>query len=1238
MAQAVFDEHPLEQYLRDAGEDVDIMPGTTAVLMQEIEPFPSFPLTDSDDADTTEADWEWRPQILIHLLYLIETFISTAQLTNPTNPLVERFKYNVISSSLLSPDLTPPHVHTPSRHHTIPGNLPHSRTSSELSQQSQPHSVVPTCSPEISASLETQYGMLSGLVVIVAMLLSAGLTTLAISTLWTGLAGIYYLWVQTHAAKQIDLTPCLETLDELISTNTEWESIVQEVIITLETDERSVLGSTTASSHTSPSSSLRVALHSTLQTTQTQCDNVRHLLSALTSPSDLSQLSEMYAPPSPVKPSFSLHDSRSPTRPASFPSHKRREQERPTSATVFTDHKRMTWNGPHSHPSGGAGTGLGSMTPPLMKKRRLRYRSDLSFLGNSSSSTSPSFSAPVTPAPSSPLARVSEADSSLLDDTFDHPHILKDEELEGEGEAREVDQDGNASFAAAALKMQRTRTNNGLEALSSSVSPVSSPSRTRSRSGYGYSHSPGHVFNSPISNRGRSSTFQTSSRFTSLHTSRQPLSLSALRHALQSALGAKRYACAHLLALRFREEDTSALVPTTPIPTPTSTSSPEVPPTPGSPGSPDAITALLSPMEGVLVGMDGTYWDDVKSVMELLISTLSDASARLCEAVREVEVLRLRDQTPTPCGSVDETSRNGSPAGSPRIGAGVGLGSEGGVEVELRKVVVERRRMSGVFGSIGGGSIGLGREGGVVSFAPLPSQFSRFAGHVATIKSALDDARLYMEECVGTLRECDVDAGSHLARHQGGEEGEEHPALKAYEKLRRELGFALRECERGRNRLVDIVKPPTPVVDAEDEEGGVPELGHEPSSSEPDGVVSPLRSEDENVVAKDDVGFVGMEDHLAMLEDALVLGADDDDDVTQLPPAHVGIEQVFEADTSASAVPVRQKSKLSREERIKLVKARRESVAKSGLGLGLGLEPSPVIFGDGDGDVKGGHEEKWGPGGDVVQELKDVIWKVGERRRKVVQQQQQSSSDRTEEMQPPLQPVQEHQFQQAEAETSPSVPIEEETSSCLPYLQSTVTMLDANPQPPSLPVSEPTPELGSSSSLLPASEPTPELRLPSPLSPVSELRPSSSLLPVSEPTPESRLPSSLLPRPSSLPAPESRLPSSPLPQPATATSARPKAPARRGIGAPVSPSPLGKASRSSKVVSMIGTPSPVRSMIPKRTSFISVSPSASTSTSSSTSPAGQMKAGMKSLFASLKRELDVGVKKGGGEEVVLSSD
>ena len=66
----------------------------------------------------------------------------------------------------------------------------------------------------------------------------------------------------------------------------------------------------------------------------------------------------------------------------------------------------------------------------------------------------------------------------------------------------------------------------------------------------------------------------------------------------------------------------------------------------------------------------------------------------------------------------------------------------------------------------------------------------------------------------------------------------------------------------------------------------------------------------------------------------------------------------------------RERSKLTREERIALSKKRRDS------GIGLSSDERPV------GKVG---METWGPGGDVVQELKDVIWQVGERRRKMTE-------------------------------------------------------------------------------------------------------------------------------------------------------------------------------------------------------------------------------------------------------------
>ena len=111
--------------------------------------------------------------------------------------------------------------------------------------------------------------------------------------------------------------------------------------------------------------------------------------------------------------------------------------------------------------------------------------------------------------------------------------------------------------------------------------------------------------------------------------------------------------------------------------------------------------------------------------------------------------------------------------------------------------------------------------------------------------------------------------------------------------------------------------------------------------------------------------------------DVLVVGLE------RLPPP--GIEQVFEADADAdddSRAHRRPRPKLSRAERIAAAKARRAAAAdvitSSGLGLSMfALDQETDAIGAGAEGPK-----RWGsPGGDVVQELKDVIWKVGEQRR-----------------------------------------------------------------------------------------------------------------------------------------------------------------------------------------------------------------------------------------------------------------
>ena len=78
----------------------------------------------------------------------------------------------------------------------------------------------------------------------------------------------------------------------------------------------------------------------------------------------------------------------------------------------------------------------------------------------------------------------------------------------------------------------------------------------------------------------------------------------------------------------------------------------------------------------------------------------------------------------------------------------------------------------------------------------MPSHLARFAAHVDAISSALDEARENLEQCVKALR--DTSPATQITPVPPPLEEEPQAALQAYERLRRELGLALRECERGR--------------------------------------------------------------------------------------------------------------------------------------------------------------------------------------------------------------------------------------------------------------------------------------------------------------------------------------------------------------------------------------------------------------------------------------------------------
>lgn len=832
MAQAFFDGHPLEEYLRDSGEASEpIFPGGIPEFSLQLHTLPPCLLPRYSER------MERICYLILDVLELATSALSSDRASKLVQAFAERFKYGVISSTLLStasPSSPTQHNHRRSLSPPVPGKLTsnHSRTTSLAD------STCTTATDTLSLSIPAEHESplwpftLSFTVSIAA--LSARFYSLSL-LLFSGT--LYYMHIHRLdlQSRPDVMTPSLEALQSLISASQVWASVVNDAFNLLDNEEQSALYGST--SLMAPSSSLRVALSSSLLTTQTQCDNVRQLLSAVACPTELSQLTEMYAPPSPMKWTF-LPNSES-NRPMSHPGSPLRKD-----VVLEPRRKRSTWNGSYS-----ALASAGSPPPIQITRRREKRRSDLSALLCSTPPLRGSFSAgPTSPSALKPIVDASEDDSMIAANAS-------------------FTSEGDEIFGAAALDFQRKRQSRGLRTF-----------EAQQRS------APPSFTQAALSLR-RRATVSPGSKYTSMQAMRHPLSLPALHQSLQSALASKRFACSHLLALRFEDDDEM-------------------------------------------------YWEDVRSVMGLLTSTLVDASKRLSEVLDEVEESHLR---------LDNDSVTEDPPG---INTPSSLGSPPRLSCKLP------------------GPLSLNTSIPFGSFAPLPSHLARFAAHVDTISTALNDAREQLDQCVSSLNE-DV-SPSHSPQSSTSSVGE-HPAVQAYERLRRELGLALRECERGRERLIGILTPSTPSA----EDSGADDVAAEPNPH-----ASPPPKEESGDVAEGDISMTLLtpDGETADVDDVtahLLLTASTE----CLSP---GIEQVYEADISAAATFTRERSKLSREERIMLGKARREAAANDSNSISRSRHDS---------DPSSSKGERWGPGGEVVQELKDVIWKVGERRRKMTENQ-----------------------------------------------------------------------------------------------------------------------------------------------------------------------------------------------------------------------------------------------------------
>ncbi|KAG8836033.1 hypothetical protein FRC17_010497 [Serendipita sp. 399] len=722
MAQPVLDaDSPLDDYLRE--NELDLMPGIVPEFLEV--------------ADSQTELPEWILSFVPTLCQSLDALFSAPANHTAARHFAERFKYIIISSSLLSATLSP----------TL-------TTASNISK-----SETPSALDEVNHQLTTPALLLF---IVSPIALASGHW---ISSLLAFLAALFLREpLSSHQDTKVPQSRLtFDVLQHLVDTDSAWESAIGEAMELLRRDEASALG---------PSiqwqTPLRVALQSSLQAITTQADRVRQLFSPLANPTELAQMTEMYAPPSPTTTHHSIA-SPNPIR---------------KSVSSSKLDKRITWSG--------------------------------------ALSKTPAGRSPATPnTPESPIPPVPQLPSPGT------PFGVED-----------------TPFGTLTLDLERS---NRAYQRYSFASPRSLRSLRTSPSG---------------------------SKFTTLQSMRNPLSTNSLDAALHAALSSKRFACAHLLALRFDE------------------------------------------------GEDDLYWEDVRSVIGLFSSSLEDETSRLSEAMDEWHRSRQRDARP----SVNSTPIPASPTPLP-----------------------PRKRQD------------------TLSFAPRSSDMAKFTSHMDAITGALNRAFDELEKCVGALRL--REASVPLEEEVGAEHSEfaSRTALESYDTLRRELGLALRECERARCPLSLVMDNSTG------------------SSSDQEVVYSPPDQQEAITPERKDDSF--------LLESPTRAGAGSPppayvsrgpsqivDDVTahllagatamHLPP--LGMDRVFEAESGPVVKPFRrERSTLSRQERIALAQVKRKSTQLQN------ISSSPL--GD---SHKQNHPTV--VSSELMQELKEVIHRVNERKQRMV--------------------------------------------------------------------------------------------------------------------------------------------------------------------------------------------------------------------------------------------------------------
>lgn len=422
----------------------------------------------------------------------------------------------------------------------------------------------------------------------------------------------------------------------------------------------------------------------------------------------------------------------------------------------------------------------------------------------------------------------------------------------------------------------------------------------------------------------------------------------------------------------------------------------------------DSETASLVDFEQAY---DPAYWEDVRSVLGLLISALEGGTRRVKEVVGEgvfpptpsavgdvkgkeaaVSESEMKLEVPEPVVMMDnETSPTLTPASAQSTSGPL-------LDLPNSDTKDEIQRTNELLAVLKSSS-GKSNSGAGGGFAPMPTHLNRFVRHMEAMQEAVGEAEDALRECVELLSSSSSTSSTDPATFNSNVDKQSHFAI--YDRLRSALGVALRECERGRQPLIDHLTPPPPPsktrfgygynfgfgldesIPEEDSDHlreSMPPLvhdhehdhDHDDERSSTESISRAMSPPPQALTHSDPMATIVEGNLLPEREGAPTLQQLLEHALMNIPE---GREQVFEgapAPESESAAGIefdRRKSQMSREERIKLVRARRAA----------GDPPVPSTGGK-PVEVK---KKKSRPGLDVVQELKDVIWQVGERRRRL---------------------------------------------------------------------------------------------------------------------------------------------------------------------------------------------------------------------------------------------------------------